>query len=83
MLGEGDLACFNAAVFYREAISDKSIAAHKNDSLEGFARFISRNGKKVIVASQAQALAYLRENKIDTKSVAAVYISPDYRVVRL
>ena len=83
MLGEGDLACFNAAVFYKEAIRDKSILEHKDDSLEGFARFISPKGKKVTVTSKIQALEYLRKNNIDTKSVAALYISPDYQVVKL
>ncbi|MFH1772680.1 MAG: hypothetical protein ABH872_07685 [Candidatus Omnitrophota bacterium] len=85
VIGAGDLACFNAAVYYKDLLRTDIPRQYKKRPLEEFCQefLINEKYRKVIVLSKEDALEYLKENNVDTGEIAAIYMSKDYYIDKL
>lgn len=85
MVNIGDLASFNATKYSKELLKTEILKQYANKSLREFSqRFTDNpNYKKIIVSSEEDAKNYLRKNKVDTRNIGAIYLSKDYKVIKL
>jgi len=85
MIRAGELGTVNVAVYYKEFIKTDIPEKYKDKTAASFIHDFPLffNFKQVIVSSVDEARSYLKKNKADRDKNAAIYLSKDYKVIRL